>query len=99
MRNSIESKPKGRSEPAGINHQPTAISDAVAGHTKYPAEAHASSDPDSPQFLSRRQVARRWNCCEHTVARRRDLKPVRFNARFLRYRREDVETLERGGAA
>lgn len=55
-------------------------------------------DPQSDQriskLLSRRQVAQRWNCCEHTVARRKDLKPLRFNRRLLRYRLTDIEAIE-----
>lgn len=46
------------------------------------------------QLLTRRQVAERWSCCEHTIARNRSLKPIRFNRRMLRYRLENVEAVE-----
>lgn len=45
-------------------------------------------------LLSREQVAARWNCCPHTVARRKDLKPLRLGRRLLRYRLCDVEAIE-----
>lgn len=51
-------------------------------------------NPRSPNFLTRKQVAARWSVTTHTVARRKDLKPVRFNRRLLRYRLEDVVALE-----
>lgn len=53
-----------------------------------------STEQVNKQLLSRRQVARRWDCCEHTVARLDELKPLRFNKRFLRYRLEDIEAIE-----
>ncbi|MEI8290952.1 MAG: hypothetical protein WCH99_15920 [Verrucomicrobiota bacterium] len=56
--------------------------------TKIPAQ------PDSPQLLTRRDVAKRWACCEHTVARCEELEPIRFNRRRLRYRLEDVLAIE-----
>jgi hypothetical protein len=71
--------------------------------------AHGIQDaPESPeeassrriaQLLSRAEVAQRWGCCPHTVARRKDLKPVRFNKRMLRYRLADVEAVESAGVA
>lgn len=60
---------------------------------------HLSEAPSPPKLLSRRQVAQRWGCCEHTVARRKDLKPMRFNRRMIRYRIEDVEAVERDATA
>jgi len=66
---------------------------------KDPADSHATQTRQSAQLLSRRQVAQRWACCEHTVARRRDLKPVRFNKRLLRYRLADVEAIEAAAIA
>ena len=45
-------------------------------------------------LLTRRQVAQRWNCCGHTIARMRNLRPVRFNRRLLRYRLEDIQAIE-----
>lgn len=50
-----------------------------------------------PDCLTRRDVANRWNCCPHTVARRPDLTPIRFNRRLLRYRLEDVQAIEAAG--
>ena len=47
--------------------------------------------------MSRREVARRWGVCSHTIARRRDLQPVRLSARLLRYRIEDVLRAEAAG--
>lgn len=46
-------------------------------------------------LLTRRDVAKRWVCCEHTVARCEELKPIRFNQRRLRYRLGDVEAIEK----
>ena len=46
-------------------------------------------------LLTRRQLAQRWNCCPHTIARRKDLQPVRLGRRLLRYRLSDVEAIER----
>ena len=45
-------------------------------------------------FLSRRELAERWRCCVHTVARRQDLEAVRLGRRLLRYRLKDVEAIE-----
>lgn len=43
-------------------------------------------------LLTRAQVARMLGICPHTVSRLKDqLKPIRFNSRFIRYRRQDVE--------
>ena len=47
------------------------------------------------KLLTRAEVAQRWNCCEHTVARDLRLTPVRFNRRRLRYRLDNVERIER----
>lgn len=47
-------------------------------------------------LLTRKQVAARWRVCAHTVARRRDLQPVRLGRRLLRYRLSDVEAIEGG---
>ena len=53
-------------------------------------------NPQTPKqiFLTRRQIAERWACCEHSVARKNELKPLRFNRRMLRYRLEDVLAIE-----
>jgi hypothetical protein len=56
------------------------------------------AQPESPQLFSRRQLAARWNCCPHTIARRTDLKPLRFNRRLLRYRLEDIVAIETAAA-
>ena len=42
-------------------------------------------------LLSRAEVARRLGVCVHTVARNKQLTPIKFNARLVRYRIEDVE--------
>jgi hypothetical protein len=52
---------------------------------------------DDQKLLTRRDVAERWACCEHTVARCEDLKPIRFNRRRLRYRLENVVAVEKSG--
>jgi hypothetical protein len=45
-------------------------------------------------LLSREEVANRWSCCPHTIARRKDLKPLRLGRRLVRYRLSDVEAIE-----
>ncbi len=45
-------------------------------------------------LFSRRELAQRWNCCPHTIARRRDLEAVRLSRRLLRYRLKDIEAIE-----
>lgn len=45
-------------------------------------------------LLTRQQLAERWRCCGHTIARRKDLQPVRLGRRLLRYRLSDVEAIE-----
>ena len=59
-----------------------------------------SSNPADKAFtlLSRRELAQRLHVCTHTIQRweRRGLiKSIRFNARVVRYRVEDVEKLIR----
>ncbi len=49
---------------------------------------------DEVVMLTRRQLATRWQCCEHTIARDQRLQPVRFNSRRLRYRLTDIIALE-----
>lgn len=46
------------------------------------------------KLLTRRDVAIRWACCEHTVARCEELKPIRFNKRRIRYQLKNVEAVE-----
>ena len=48
----------------------------------------------SKVFLTRRELAERWSCCTHTIARMKKLKPFRFNKRLLRYRLSDIEAIE-----
>jgi hypothetical protein len=45
-------------------------------------------------FLTRGELAKRWNCSTHTIARRKDISPVRFGRRFLRYRLRDITEVE-----
>lgn len=49
-------------------------------------------------LLTRKQVAARWHVCPHTVARRKDIQPVRFGRRLLRYRLADIEAIEAAAA-
>lgn len=64
----------------------------TAGLTSNPKQALSSESVEG--LLTRRELARRWACCEHTVARVKSLKPLRFNKRMLRYRIADVEAIE-----
>jgi hypothetical protein len=54
------------------------------------------------EFLTRRELARRWKCSSETVKRRQKsgmLHPVRLGARKLLYRLAEIEAIEtRGGA-
>jgi hypothetical protein len=59
-----------------------------------PGISQNTSQTDQPTLLTRRQLAQRWSCCPHTIARRKDLQPVRFGRRLLRYRLSDVEAVE-----
>jgi hypothetical protein len=61
-------------------------------------EDQAAKAASYATLLSRRQIAERWQCCEHTIARRKDLRPLRFNRRLIRYRLEDVEAIEAAAA-
>ena len=48
-------------------------------------------------FLTRRQLAERWNCSRETIKRKtRDhlLHPLRFNERMVRYRLSEIEAYE-----
>ena len=64
----------------------------------------ANNQPVTPapqpeiKLLTRRQVATRWAACPRTVARTKELKPIYFNSRRLRYRLTDVEAVERQAA-
>jgi hypothetical protein len=53
-----------------------------------------SSATKSNKLLSRQQVAERWECCTHTIARRKDIHPVRLGRRLVRYRLEEIEAIE-----
>lgn len=76
---------KNTSEPAGA--QNTARSIQLVSHS-------AVSQQILVGLLTRRQLAQRWHCCVHTIARRKDLDPVRLGRRLLRYRLSDVEAIE-----
>jgi hypothetical protein len=54
--------------------------------------AQGGSPPEI--LLSRRELADRWHCCIHTIARRHDLQAVRLSRRLLRYRLKDIEAIE-----
>jgi hypothetical protein len=45
-------------------------------------------------LLSRKEVAQRWHCCPKTIARRKDLRPVRLTRRMIRYRLADIQAIE-----
>ena len=54
-------------------------------------------DHQSEQLLSRRALARRWECCNETIKRKTRaglLYPVRFNSRMLRYKLSDILAIE-----
>jgi hypothetical protein len=93
----LASKPKGGGEPAQTNQQSAGLSHK-SFQTSLADERRLEEQPVKRLF-SRAEVASRWSCCTHTVARRKDLKPVRFNKRFLRYRLEDIEAVELAGVA
>lgn len=49
------------------------------------------------EFLTRRELARRWKCSTETVKRRQAsgmLRPVRLGARKLLYRLAEIEAIE-----
>jgi DNA-binding transcriptional MocR family regulator len=55
----------------------------------------AATSRPGEQLLSRRALANRWQVSTETVKRRDgELKPLRFNSRFLRYRLSDVQKFE-----
>ena len=54
-------------------------------------------EANKPHFLTRRQLARRWNCSIMTVRRRQadgTLKPYFLAGRDIRFKIADVEALE-----
>jgi hypothetical protein len=56
-----------------------------------PNDTHAITNQPATGLLSRADVARRLSVCVHTVARNKQLTPIKFNARLVRYRAEDLE--------
>jgi hypothetical protein len=73
----------------------------LSATAKAPLGQHINiSGVTSPQttqpghHLTVKEVAARWHCCVHSVRRRRELRPIRFNQRMLRYRLADVEAIE-----
>jgi len=73
----------------------------LSSNKKPPRTGQNIPQPQRPQLgfspetlLSRRELAQRWNCCIHTIARRHDLQAVRFSRRLLRYRLKDIEAIE-----
>jgi len=57
---------------------------------------HSNEHPEikTERLLTRKEVAERWGVVVHTIARNKNLKPIRFNGRLIRYRLEDVIALE-----
>jgi hypothetical protein len=45
-------------------------------------------------LLTRKQLAERWTCCSHTIARRKDLHPIRLGPRLVRYSLDEIQTIE-----
>jgi len=82
----------GSENPANIAQKPTEA--PLACGASIPNQQQQSI----AALLSRRQVAERWRVCPHTVARRKDLRPVRFGPRLLRYRLQDVLAIELAAA-
>src|SRR5258708_4795015 len=87
-----ESKPIGSRQPGPTNQQP-----ACLFPTSPLNSCHTPDQVGQQRFrelLTRKELADRWACCPHTIARRKDLKPFRFNKRMLRYRLADIEAIE-----
>lgn len=97
MKHSSASKPKGSRDTAQVNQHESGLS-----HGEFEDQT-TSLDQNTQQhireLISRRELAARWGVCPHTIARRRDLKPVRFGRRLLRYRLGDVLAIEAAAAA
>ena len=54
-------------------------------------------DNNTPRFITRKQLAARWSCCEMTLKRREadgTLHPIRLSGRMVRYRLSDIECIE-----
>ena len=73
--------PKRAQEPNAKGNTPLADDQFVPG-------------PASSRLLTRRDLAARWACCPHTIARMNNLRAVRFNRRRLRYRIDDILAIE-----
>lgn len=61
-----------------------------------PTPPPASSPADPTPWMSRKEVAELLGVCTHTVARmgrNGELKFIKLNSRFVRYRSEDVQKL------
>ncbi len=97
MDNSIESKPTGSGEATQTNQRPAGLS------RKEFKTKHVPLDPSAQRrirvLLTRQELASRWQCCPHTIQRMKNLRPVRFNRRRLRYRIEDIEAIEAAAVA
>ena len=53
-----------------------------------------------PEMLTRKELAERWRCSVETIKRRERagiLHPVILGARMPRYRRTDIEAIEKEG--
>src|SRR5437867_12406972 len=69
-------------------------------HSHQPQAGHSTVGQQLPVgLLTRRQLAQRWNCCPHTVARRPDLQPVRLGPRLVRYRLAEIQEIEAAAVA
>jgi predicted DNA-binding transcriptional regulator AlpA len=49
---------------------------------------------NSTELLTRAHLAARWGCCRHTIARRKDLHPIRLGRRLVRYRLAEIQAIE-----
>ena len=54
---------------------------------------------DGEVLLTREHVASRWSVCKHTVARFKELRPVKLGRGLLRYRLSDILRIERAAMA
>ena len=63
-----------------------------------PESTQSANSDRRGDLLSRSQLASRWGVSKETIKRREReglLTPIRFNQRLLRYRLEDIVTIER----
>jgi hypothetical protein len=77
---------------AGSHKTTSPINQRTAGNSTV-------NKPIQDDLLTRKELALRWHCCAHTIARRTDLKPVRFTCRMIRYRLSDVLAIEAAAIA